>query len=71
MNGALDQESCDPPILDFLHMRYQLTPDNLLRGKFLPLSTGAQAVTRGVLRSYNLGVAHFLGVLSKIHGFIF
>lgn len=62
MNGALDQESCDPVILDFLQMRYQLAPDNLLQGKFLPLSTGAQAVMHRVLRSYNLGVAHFLGV---------
>lgn len=62
MNGALDQESCDSAILDFLHMQYQLTPDNLLWGKFLPVSTGAQAVTRGVLKSDNLGVTHFLGV---------
>lgn len=62
MNGALDQESCDPAILDFLHMQYQLTSDNLLWGKFLPLSTGAQAVMRGVLKSDNLGVTHFLGV---------
>ena len=62
MNGALDQESCDSAILDFLHMQYQLTPDNLLWGKFLPVSTGAQAVTRGVLKSDNLGVTQFLGV---------
>ena len=62
LHESLDQESCDPAILDFLQMRYQLTQDNLLQGQFLPLSTGAQAVTHGVLRSCNLGVAHFLGV---------
>ena len=40
VNGALDQESCDSAILDFLHMQYQLTPDNLLWGKFLPGDSG-------------------------------